>query len=435
MNRKIANRKERHHLLRRVLTSGRGRLQTWAAVTAFVIGLILMLFSLNLAIGIYRVTRPDHGQHADYLIVNKRVTIGGALTAARPTFSEREIERLRAQAFVVDVGEFTTSRFRVSLIADPAASSSKHTPDTANRPNTIGMEMPLYTDLFFESVPTRFLDIVPPEWDWTPESAYLPIIVSREFLNLYNFSFAIGQGLPQIPESLVGAIAGWVTITGPLGQRTLPARVAGLSDRFPSILVPAQFMRWGHDQVTRARPERPSRLVVKTGRPADSAILDFFSRHHYQVNSERLRAGQFGRMALVALGVVGGMGSLFVFLAALLFVMLYRLLLAETAPRIALLLQLGYSPSMLIRHVQGRFRISVAIITLVTAGMLAVIFPVAYRRMAELGFDTGQIVSPGTLIVGIGVLGLTAFINRINIRRAILRNSVETSSSTKGRVS
>ncbi len=423
MSRNAANRKQRRRLLNRVLFSGRSRFQALAAMTSFVFGLVLLLVSLNLAIGIYRATRPDHGMHADYLIVNKRVSIGGMLTSMRPTFSEREIERLRAQPFVVDVGEFTTSRFRVSLIADPAASRPTDASDDVSPAAGIGMEMPLYTDLFFESVPNRFLDIVPHNWDWTPEAPHVPIILAREFLNLYNFSFALAQGLPQIPESLVGAMAGWVTISGPHGERTLPARVAGLSDRFPSIIVPASFMRWGHDQVARQRPERPSRLIVKTGRPADSVMLDYFSSHDYQINSERLRAGQFGRMAFVALGVVGGVGTLFVLLAVLLLILIYRLQLAEAAPRIGLLLQLGYSPPILTRHMLRRCWISVSFIALITAGVLTVVLPAGYRRLHDLGFDTGQTLAPGTLIAGVAVLGVTTLAHWITIRHAITANN------------
>ncbi len=423
MKKDNANRKQRRRLLDRVLISGRSRFQTVVATTALVFGLVLLLGSLNIAIGIYKATRHDGGTHSEYLIVNKRVSIGAMLTTMRPTFSEREIDDLRAQPFVVDVGEFETSRFRVFLAADPAVSAAAAASGEERNSDAIGIDMPLYTDLFFESVPDRFLDIVPRDWNWTPDAKHVPIILSREFLNLYNFSFALAQGLPQIPESLVGAVVGSVTISGPNGERTLRARVVGLSDRIPSIIVPASFMRWGHDQVSRARQERPSRLIVKTGRPADSAMLDYFSIHDYQVNSERLRAGQFGRMAFVALSVVGGVGTLFVLLALLLFVLLYRVRLAEIAPRIGLLLQLGYSPSLLAAHTLRRFWISVSIVAVVTAGILAIVFPLGYRRLSDLGFDFGPPLAPATLLAGLAVLALATLANWVSIRHAIAASS------------
>ena len=400
---------------------GRGRFQSLAAMFGFVLGLILLLGSLNLAIGIDRATRRGR-QHAEYLLVNKRVSTAGMLTYIRPTFTEREIEDLRAQQFVVDVGEFTTNRFRASTL--PGAGVSINDGAAPPDPNRSGMqfEMPLYTELFFESVPDRFLDVRPPNWEWSEDSDYLPIIMSREFLNLYNFSFALAQRLPQIPESLIGSMTGSVTVSGAGGRRTLAARVVGLSDRIPSIIVPEGFMQWANREIAGERQERPSRLIVKVDRPADPDMLAYFKQRNFQVNSERLRAGQVGRMAVLALTAVGAVGMAFVVLALLLFVLLSRLIIAEAGDRIRLLLQLGYAPNTLAACALSRFWLGLLIVALAAGAILGVALPFAYARLREVGLDLGSAWLPTTAMVGVLVLAATGLANLIVVRRSVARS-------------
>lgn len=59
------------------------------------------------------------------------------------------------------------------------------------------------TYLFFESVPDRFLDVRSDEWGFEEGSEFVPIILPRNYLNLYNFGFASTRGLPQVSEDLV----------------------------------------------------------------------------------------------------------------------------------------------------------------------------------------------------------------------------------------
>jgi len=277
MGRAKKSKHQRNRLLKRVLGSPRGRGQALLAIFGFVLGLILLLGSLNLALGIHRATRRD-AEHAEYLVVNKQVTMTGMLTYIRPTFTESEIEELREQPFVQEVGEFTSNHFQVSAV--PASVEGAPSDQERTEPGDgVGMELPLYTDLFFESVPDRFLDVQPDNWEWSSDSRYLPIIMSREFLNLYNFAFALAQGLPQIPESMLDRVGGRVTVSGKGGERTMQARVVGLSDRIPSIIVPVEFMRWANREIAEEEQKRPSRLTVRLGVPCRIHVIRVGSAH------------------------------------------------------------------------------------------------------------------------------------------------------------
>ena len=113
---------------------------------------------------------------SDYLVVTRpveRVGSGGK------RFSADDIAELSAQEFVTEVGAFTSSQYEVygSILFGGRK---------------------LSTMLFFESVPDDFLDIQPKEWRYIAGDDMIPIILPRNYLNLYNFGFSSTQQLPQI---------------------------------------------------------------------------------------------------------------------------------------------------------------------------------------------------------------------------------------------
>ena len=52
-----------------------------------------------------------------------------------------------------------------------------------------------------EAIDNSFIDTVPPTFTWTEGQQDVPVIVSADFLELYNI-FAPGYGLPQISAHL-----------------------------------------------------------------------------------------------------------------------------------------------------------------------------------------------------------------------------------------
>ena len=55
----------------------------------------------------------------------------------------------------------------------------------------------LSTDMFFESVPDEFVDIKLDKWHFDESTHTIPIIIPRNYLNLYNFGFAQSRSLPN----------------------------------------------------------------------------------------------------------------------------------------------------------------------------------------------------------------------------------------------
>ena len=69
----------------------------------------------------------------------------------------------------------------------------------------MGMEnvgLHMSTAMFFESVPDEYVDVNLDKWEFDEYERVVPIIIPRNYLNLYNFGFA--QSRSRSEERRVG---------------------------------------------------------------------------------------------------------------------------------------------------------------------------------------------------------------------------------------
>ena len=152
-------------------------------------GMVIVLLSIQFYQDVAPVfTEGDSFMKKDYIIVSKKVSTLGSMVGKSSVFTAEEIDELKAEEFTKGVGEFTPSQFKVSA--------------------GVGMEqlgLNLSTAMFFESVPDAYVDVNLDEWHFEPGQEEVPIIIPRNYLNLYNFGFAQSRGLPSA-EAAVGTL-------------------------------------------------------------------------------------------------------------------------------------------------------------------------------------------------------------------------------------
>lgn len=155
---------------------------------------------------------PDSFMRGDYLVLSKRVGALQTIGLGSSDFTPGELEELGGQPFVRDVGAFTPADYRVK--------------------GTVGMGgVQLSTYLFFEAVPDRFLDVASGKWKYEPGDGDIPIIIPRNYLNLYNYGFAKSQGLPQISEGIFQRVSLGIEVAGNGRTEQFRGRIVGLSNR------------------------------------------------------------------------------------------------------------------------------------------------------------------------------------------------------------
>ena len=143
-------------------------------------------------------TEGDSFMKKDYVIVSKKGKyIGAPLSEKSKTFSEQDIAEISEQPFTKGVGAFMPSQFKVSA--------------------GMGMEnvgLHMSTAMFFESVPDEYVDVNLDKWEFDENERVVPIIIPRNYLNLYNFGFAQSRSLPQLSEGVMGMVNLDIRITG-----------------------------------------------------------------------------------------------------------------------------------------------------------------------------------------------------------------------------
>lgn len=368
---------------------------------ANVCGMVIVL----LAIQFYRdvlpaFTQGDSFLKGDYVIVSKKISTLGTLVGKQTTFSTRDIEEIEEQPFVKRVGSFLPSQFKVMA--------------------GMGLQgVTMSTDLFFESVPDAYVDVQSDRWKFDPESGIIPIIIPRNYLNLYNFGFAQSRNLPQLSEGVIGMVNLDIRMAGNGQVGQMKGRIVGFSSRLNTILVPEAFIRWANARYGTGKEAEPSRLVIEVSNPADERIVQFFQQKGYEQEGNELEAGKTTWFLKVVVGVVLSVGLLISVLSFYILILSVYLLLQKNMRKLETLLLIGYSPVQVARPYQ-LLTIGLNLLVLllglgIVAGIRSVYLPIFSSLLT--GGDGGSLLP--ALLAGAVVFVLVSVLNGVIIRRKI----------------
>ena len=293
-------------------------------------GMVIVLLSIQFYQDVAPVfTEGDSFMKKDYIIVSKKVSTLGSFVGKSTTFSRDDMEEIEEQPFTKGVGAFTPSQFKVSA--------------------GVGMEqigLNMSTAMFFESVPDKYVDVNLDEWHFEPGEEVIPIIIPRNYLNLYNFGFAQSRSLPQLSEGVMNLINLEVRISGGGRQNTFKGKIAGFSNRLNTILVPESFMVWANANYSDGKSyKEPSRLIIEVGNPTDDRIARFFKEHGYETEDDKLDAGKTTWFLKVVVGIVLAVGLLISVLSFYILMLSIYLLLQKNSTKLENLLLIGYAPN------------------------------------------------------------------------------------------
>lgn len=341
----------------------------------------------------------------DYMIISPKVgglgsLLGGGGSAG---FGAEDISALESQPWARRVGSFTPARFDVSASVD------------------IGRRG-LSTALFLESIPDEFFDVRPQGWGYTPgQSGPVPVIISKDYLTLYNFGFASSRGLPKISEGMVSMVPLKLSVSGNGRQEYFDARIAGFSSRLNTIAVPQQFMDWANDRFgdTDEAKQLPSRLIVEVGKPGDPAIESYLASHGYEAAGDKADSGRAAYFLSVVTAVVIGVGVIISALAFFILLLSIWLLLQKNRDKIHDLMMLGYTPSRVARYyyaIVGWINLAVLLgaVAVMSVGAMAWRGP-----LSRIGIESD---SPWVSIaIGVGITLLITLANFVAIRRKVVK--------------
>ena len=335
----------------------------------------------------------------DYVIITRNISSAGAIMGTSAEFSDEDIADIEQQPWCRKVGRFTSSKF--SVVASIGGGTSPM----------------IRTMFFFESIPNSFLDVDSTSWHFNPQRPQVPVIMSREYLSLYNFGFAATQGMPKVSEGEVSSVPLNFNLSGNGHYDMMGGRIVGFSNRLNTIIVPDEFMRWANARYGTGEVQQPLRLIIEVNRPGDPKIQSYMDAHKYMIAGDKMASSKTYYLLTLVIIIVIVIGVLISLLSFFVLMLSIYLLLQHNTKKLQDLLLLGYSPAQVSKpYVKMVFFINVAV--LVASIVLMLLARSCYMPMLrEMGTKGGSIVP--ALIVAVVIMGAITAGNVWAIRRKI----------------
>lgn len=366
-------------------------------------GMVIVLLSVQFYKDIIPMfTEGDSFMKKDYIITTKKISTLGAFAGKSNTFSPQEIENLKKQPFTKSVGAFTPSQFKVSA--------------------GLGMQeagIRLSTDMFFEAVPDEYVDVKLDKWHFDEETHTIPIIIPRNYLNLYNFGFAQSRSLPKLSEGVMSLVQMDIMMRGNGRVEQYKGNIVGFSNRLNTILVPESFMVWANKNFAPEAEAQPSRLIIEVGNPADASIAKYFQQKGYETEDGKLDAGKTTYFLRLIVGIVLGVGLFISVLSFYILMLSIFLLLQKNTTKLENLLLIGYSPARVARPYQV---LTLGLNTVVLAVSISLVAWLRHSYIAALSllFPQQEIGSLWPAItIGILLFVIVSAFNLFTIRKKV----------------
>ncbi|MEZ5005718.1 MAG: ABC transporter permease [Bacteroides graminisolvens] len=386
-------------LLRQHISIG----QLTGCFLANLFGMSIVLLSIQFYKDVIPVfTEGDSFMKKEYLIVTKKISAIGSFAGKTNTFSEDELKSLQEQRFSKDVGAFTPSQFKVSA--------------------GFGMKeagISLSTEMFFESVPNKFVDVSLDKWHFDKESRSIPIIIPRSYLNLYNFGFAQSRSLPKLSEGVMGLIQMDIVIKGNGRLEQYKGNIVGFSNRLNTILVPEDFMKWANSEFADENKPQPVRLIVEVDNPADDGIARYFQEKGYEAENDKLDAGKTTYFLRLITGIVMGVGLFISILSFYILMLSIFLLLQKNTVKLESLLLIGYSPAKVAIPYQVLTLGLNLIVLALSIGIVMYMRGMYTEVLTQLFPQMEMSIMWPAYVAGIILFSLVSVINIIAIRKKI----------------
>ena len=386
-------------LLAKALWKNQPRRELILAAAGCFVGTFLLLAAVQFQSDARSALR-DREPPANYFSINKEITGSGIENVGKSyDFNASEIATIAARPEILELGTFARSRFAVTLHLWPAG-------------KLFGLGKAAKVDIFFESVPDTFIDVETDAWQWKPGDSFVPLIIPKFYLDLWNLGFAPTRA--EYPT--LGADAALTMpidiLLGNPPEEMLVGKFVGFSRRLNGMLVPESFLRWANESFSPEEDRNatsPSRLIVRTETAPRQDLLAFLESQDYELNREIPEGDGLADAILWAFLAVAAIGMTLSLLSVSTFAASFRLVVARSADRIGNLLHLGFEHQTLSQIYVVRF---LRLFGIAFGGNLLALWIVKNavdEKLAALSLEIPEGLAGSTLVVaGLYAIAFTA---------------------------
>jgi len=318
------------------------------------IAFILVLSCLQLYENANRLFGSKSSDSNYWLTFSKKLTPDNIGRKELLGFNENDVAKITNWSEVKNIYPFSANQFKAS----------------ANG----GDFIPFYTDLYFESVDLKAIDVPLTEEEFQVKGDEIPIIISREYLNLYNYGFAINQGLPQISEDFAKKIEVNINIIINKENKTYRGKMVGLSDRIHSVLIPKRFLdslNLASKPELASQPKIYNRVLVQVKDSGDEGLVSKMKENGYESNQESLRSAKIKSKLFLVLKVIAVLGIFIFALCLYIIVSFIKIQFLEKQEEVSIKNSLGYSPKKMVSDISRKFSLNLMFVLILSLGLIA----------------------------------------------------------------
>jgi hypothetical protein len=362
-------------MLNKVLWKNKSRWQTIGASIGIYTGLFLLLFALQAYLDVQILTKGARDDN--FLVINKvfEKNYGKPLE-----FSQEEFNEISNQSFFNEVDAFESNEYKVSLSSQA---------------------MGFRTLLFFQSLPNSFLGVDTALFKWK-KGEPIPIVLSSDYLALYNFGFAPSQGLPRFSASTISLVDFKITVGGKGQTESFDAFVCGFTPNVNSILVPKSFMGYANEKFGgETKVKLPTQIIASTDNPYSVALEKFLETKNYEISRGGLIGGELKTTLFLLVFLIITIGFIIVGLSMLVFILNFQVLVAQASHDIQLLIQLGYEDRQIAKVLARNL---LQLFGMVVLAVFITLLPIKYllsAQIAEQGYTLSFMLHPMVWVVGL----------------------------------
>ncbi|OBW43207.1 FtsX-like permease family protein [Chryseobacterium sp. MOF25P] len=318
------------------------------------IAFILVLSCLQLYENANRLFGSKSSDSNYWLTFSKKITPDNIGRKELLGFNENDISKIKTWSEVKAIYPFSANEFKAS----------------ANG----GDFIPFYTDLYFEGLDLKAIDSDLTDEEFQVKGDEIPIIISREYLNLYNYGFALNQGLPQISEDFAKKIEVNINITVNKQNKTYKGKMVGLSDRIHSVLIPKKFLdslNIAEKPELATQPKIYNRVLVQVKDSGDEGLVSKMKENGYESNQESLRSAKIKSKLFLVLKIIAVLGVFIFALCLYIIVSFIKIQFLEKQEEVSIKNSLGYSPKKMVSDISRKFSINLMFVLILSLGLIA----------------------------------------------------------------
>ena len=318
------------------------------------IAFILVLSCLQLYENANRLFGSKSSDSNYWLTFSKKITPDNIGRKELLGFNESDISKIKTWSEVKAIYPFSANEFKAS----------------ANG----GDFIPFYTDLYFEGLDLKAIDSDLTDEEFQVKGDEIPIIISREYLNLYNYGFALNQGLPQISEDFAKKIEVNINITVNKQNKTYKGKMVGLSDRIHSVLIPKKFLdslNMAEKPELATQPKIYNRVLVQVKDSGDEGLVSKMKENSYESNQESLRSAKIKSKLFLVLKIIAVLGVFIFALCLYIIVSFIKIQFLEKQEEVSIKNSLGYSPKKMVSDISRKFSLNLMFVLILSLGLIA----------------------------------------------------------------